>query len=197
MVRSEESTLRLPGEDSFDPRGFGGPPFTPGNRARRALWNLVYTLIFRPSPRPMHGWRSFILRCFGATVAKGCHVYPRAVIWAPWNLRLGKGVAIADQAEVYNPSLVAIGDYAVISQGAYLCGASHEYRSWKFPLVTKPIVIGNHAWVGARAIVQMGISIGNGCVIGAGSLVTHDMPAWWVCAGNPCRKINPYRKENV
>ena len=103
-----------------------------------------------------------------------------------------EGASIANAAEVYNPDWVRIGQYAVVSQGAYLCGASHDYRKWHFPLISAPITIGEHAWIAARAIVHMGIRIGDGCVIGAGSVVTRDMPAWSVCAGNPCKVIKSY-----
>jgi putative colanic acid biosynthesis acetyltransferase WcaF len=128
-------------------------------------------------------------------VGEGSHVYPKAVIWAPWNLRMGKGACIGDGAEVYNPSLIQIGDYAIISQQSYLCGASHDYRRWDFPMISRPITIGPHAWIAARAIVSMGINIGEGCVIGAGSIVTRNMPEWSVCAGNPCEVIKEYRKS--
>jgi putative colanic acid biosynthesis acetyltransferase WcaF len=181
----------------FNPEAFTRPAFRLADRARRAFWNLAYALLFRPSPRPCHAWRRFILRCFGAGLGQGCHVYPKAVIWAPWNLRMGEGAAIADGAEVYNPAPVDIGEYAVISQGAYLCGASHDYRLWHFPLIASPITVGKHAWVAARVIVQMGVRIGDGSVIGAGSVVTRDMPAWSVCAGNPCRVIKSYRKDDA
>jgi putative colanic acid biosynthesis acetyltransferase WcaF len=109
---------------------------------------------------------------------------------------LGNVVAIADDVEIYNPSPVEIGDYTVISQGTYLCGASHDYTRWSFPFVSKPIVIGKHAWVAARAIVHMGVKIGEGCVIAAGSVVTKDMPPFTVCGGNPCRIIKPYVKRS-
>jgi putative colanic acid biosynthesis acetyltransferase WcaF len=107
---------------------------------------------------------------------------------------MGRAACIGDGAEVYNPSLIEIGDFAVVSQGAYLCGASHDYRRWDFPLISKPITIGKHAWVAARAMVHMGVNVGEGCVIGAASVVTKDMPAWSVCAGNPCQVIKPYQK---
>src|SRR5581483_1735576 len=178
----------------FNPDAFEQPAFSLGNRARRAFWNLTWSVLVSHSPRPCHGWRRVVLRRFGAQVARGCHVYPKAVIWAPWNLRLGEGAAIADGAEVYNPAAVSIGEYAVISQGAYLCGASHDYRLWHFPLISGPITIGRHAWIAARAIVHMGVHIGDGCVIGAGSVVTRDMPEWSVCAGNPCRVIKKYER---
>src|SRR3972149_12009913 len=154
------------------------PSFSLGNRGARVLWGIVRLLLFRPSPRPMHAWRRMLLRSFGARVGRGAPVYPKAIIWAPWNLTIGEAAAIANDAELYNPSPISIGAYAVVSQGAYLCGASHDYRSPQFPLIHKPIVVSDHAWVAARAIVQMGITTGEGCVIGAGSIVTKNMPAW-------------------
>jgi putative colanic acid biosynthesis acetyltransferase WcaF len=181
-------------ETEFDLEAFARPSFSLGNRLRRAVWNLVYLSLFRFSPRPFHGWRRLVLRCFGTRMGRGCHIYPGAIIWAPWNLSLGDSACIGDRAEIYNPSPIEIGDYAVISQGAYLCGASHNYRLWEFPLVSDSIIIGKHAWVAARAIIHMGVRIDEGCVIGAGSVVTKNMPAWSVCAGNPCRPIKSYEK---
>jgi putative colanic acid biosynthesis acetyltransferase WcaF len=165
------------------------------NRAARQVWNIVWLVLFRPTPRPFHAWRRLLLRTFGATIGEKAHVYAGARIWAPWNLTVGREAGIADGADIYNPGPIAIGEYAVISQDAYLCGASHDYTSWDFPLVCAPIVIGARAWIAARAIVQMGVTIGDGCVVGAGSVVTRDMPAWTVCAGIPCRPIRPYVRK--
>ncbi len=170
------------------------PSFSLSNRLRRQCWTLVWLLFFRMTPRPCHAWRRFVLRCFGAEVGQHAHIYPGARIWAPWNLVVGVGAAIADGAEVYNPSTIEIREGAVVSQGAYLCGASHEYASRDFRLVSQPIIIGARAWVAARAIVQMGVTIGDGCVVAAGSVVTRDMPAWTVCAGVPCRPIRRYER---
>jgi putative colanic acid biosynthesis acetyltransferase WcaF len=164
-------------------------PFSLRNRAGRALWALAATLLVRSTPRPLHAWRAAVLRLFGAKLGRGCRVYPGAIIWAPWNLVCGDGACIASGAEVYNPAVITIGEGAVISQGAYLCAASHDYDAPGFPLVSKPVTIGRDAWVAARAIVLPGVTIGEGCVIGAGSVVTKDTPPRTVCAGNPCRVV--------
>ena len=133
-----------------------------------------------------------ILRMFGAKIGSGTRPYPASFVWAPWNLVVGKTVGIADGAEIYNPGRVFIGDYATISQGAYICAASHDYTCRSMPLTTDDINIERFVWVAARAIVQMGVTLHEGCVIGAGSVVTKSMPAWTVCAGNPCRAIKQY-----
>src|SRR3954451_18704441 len=79
------------------------PYFSRSNRLSRALWDLVWLLLFRPTPRPMHAWRSVLLRAFGARLGRDCHFYPAAKVWAPWNLECGDRVGVADGAELYNP----------------------------------------------------------------------------------------------
>jgi len=165
------------------------PYFSMRNRAGRFCWGMVSFFLFRPTLRPLHGWRSLLLRAFGARLGKRCHIYPGAKIWAPWNLECGDDVAIADGTEVYNTSLIKLEDGAVISQGAYLCGASHDPDDPDFPLLTARIVVERRAWVASRAIVMLGITLGEGCVIGAGSVVTRNVPKGAICAGNPCRVI--------
>jgi putative colanic acid biosynthesis acetyltransferase WcaF len=166
-----------------------GINFALANRIGRVFWSIIYGLFFRYSPKPLHQWRSFLLKCFGAKVGKSVHVYPGAKIWAPWNLELGDGAAVANGAILYTQGMISIGKNAVISQGAHLCAGTHDYNLPDFPLYTKPIIIGDYAWVAAEAFIHPGINIGNGCVIGARSVVTKDMPEWMVCAGHPCKPI--------
>jgi putative colanic acid biosynthesis acetyltransferase WcaF len=168
---------------------FVGPSFSLKNRLARVAWNVVAILIFRPSPRPLHAWRSFVLRCFGAKVGNGVHVYPGVKIWAPWNLELADECGIASGVTIYNQGKIFIGKRTVISQGSHLCAGTHDYTKPGFPLVTKPIYIGDHAWIAAEAFLHPGITVGEGCVVGARSVVTKDMPAWMICAGHPCKPI--------
>lgn len=174
-----------------------GTSFSFGHLVKRQAWNIVWMLLFRPSPRPFHAWRALLLRAFGAKLGARTHIYAGAVIWAPWNLECGDDACIADGAEIYNVSLIRLEARAVVSQGAYLCAASHDYTSDAFPLITKPITIGERAWVCARAIVLMGVTVGKGSVIAAGSVVTGDVPARVVCGGNPAKviKIIPAREN--
>jgi putative colanic acid biosynthesis acetyltransferase WcaF len=169
---------------------YRGPSFTLGHRLRRLAWNIVYALFFRCSPRPLHFWRAFLLRVFGARLGQGCHVYPSAKVWAPWNLEFGNYVGVADGVTLYSMNRISIGDFAVVSQGAHLCGGTHDYNSPNFQLVSKPISIGAHAWVCAEAFVHPGVVVPDGAVVGARSVVTRSLPdAWAVYAGHPCKQV--------
>jgi putative colanic acid biosynthesis acetyltransferase WcaF len=168
---------------------FTGPSFSLKNRLLRLLWNLVAFLFFRFSPRPFHAWRAFLLRCFGAKIGKGVHVYPGTSIWAPWNLVIGDESGIASDVTLYSLDKITIGRRTVLSQGAYICAGTHDYTHPGFPLVAKPIHIGDHVWIAAQAFVHPGVTINDGCIIGARAVVTTDMPAWMVCAGHPCKPL--------
>ncbi|SFQ83618.1 DapH/DapD/GlmU-related protein [Hymenobacter arizonensis] len=166
-----------------------GPSFSLRNRLARVVWGVFSFLLFRLSPKPLHSWRSFVLRCFGAKVGQGVHVYPGVKIWAPWNLELADECGIASGVTLYCQGKITVGYRTVISQGAHLVTGTHDYSDLGFPLVTKPIQIGEQVWIAAEAFVHPGIIIGDGCVIGARSVVTKNMPEWMVCAGHPCIPI--------
>ena len=173
------------------------PSYSLANRARRAIWNLCYAIFFRPSPRPCHAWRAMLLRFFGARLAPNCHFYPKCRVWAPWNLVCEDAVGVGDDAELYNPSLMTIGSHAVISQGAYLCGATHLYNEPSFRLVSYPMKIGAYSWVCARATVSPGVNVGDGAILAMGSIATKDLESFGVYAGMPARKVKERDRSAV
>lgn len=180
---SEHIDLR-PGHDAYT-----RPAFSLGNRARRALWGICWLLLYRPSPRPFHAWRSSLLRLFGAQLGPDCHFYPGSRVWAPWNLRCEDHVAAADGAEIYNPSPMALASHVILSQGCYLCGATHDYNDPAFPLVAYRMQIDRYAWICARAIVAPGVLVAEGAVLGIGAVATRDLAPWTVYSGNPAAAV--------
>ena len=170
--------------------GYLEPSFTLCNRIMRMVWNLVYLMLFRFSPRPFHAWRSFLLRLFGAKIGVNCHVYPSVTIWAPWNLILGNNVGIANGVKLYSMDKITIADYAVISQGAHLCSGSHDYNSTNFQLIASPIFIGSHSWLCTETYIGPGVAIADGSVIAARGVVSKSInQPWLVWGGVPVKKI--------
>lgn len=174
-----------------------GPSFSLSNRLIRTVWGIAYVLFFKYSPRPFHKWRAFILRCFNAKVGKNVHVYPKVVIWAPWNLILDDECGIGNYANLYSQSIIKVGKRAVISQGSYICTGTHDYSDSGFPLIAKPITIGDYVWIASEAFIHPGITINTGAVIGARSVVTKDIPEWMVCSGFPCKPLKKRSIDNI
>ncbi|MDT0688828.1 WcaF family extracellular polysaccharide biosynthesis acetyltransferase [Salegentibacter sp. F188] len=170
---------------------FVGPSFSIQNRVGRLFWNVTAFFLFQYTPNPLHRWRCFLLRLFGAKIGKGVHVYPGVKIWAPWNLELEDECGIGNGATIYSQGKIKIGKRTVISQGAHLVAGTHDYTKAGFPLITMPIDIGANAWIAAEAFVHPGVIIGEGSVVGARSVVTKNLPAWMVCSGHPCKPIKP------
>lgn len=112
----------------------------------------------------------------------GAHVHLGRNVWANFNLTL------VDDTHIY------VGDYTMIGSNVTLAAAGHpilpELREagYQFNL---PVRIGRNCWLGAGVIVVPGVTIGDNVVIGAGSIVTHDLPSDVVAAGNPCRVLRP------
>lgn len=171
--------------------------FSQGNRVGRFLWGICWILLYRPSPRPFHAWRAMLLRMFGAKLGAKCHFYPASKIWAPWNLHCEDRVTLADEAEIYNPSPISFGSHAIVSQGAYLCGATHLYNDPAFPLVSWPMQVGAYAWVCACAIVSPGVNIGEGAILGLGSIATKDLDPFGIYAGAPACKVKERERSAV
>lgn len=164
---------------------------TPANKLARAAWGVVWLLLFRPSPIPLHGWRRMLLRLFGANIGKRALPYPSARIWAPWNLTMEEDSCLSHQVDCYCVDKIVLGPRVTVSQYSFLCTASHDHTRQSMPLITAPIRIEADAWVTADVFVGPGVTIGEGAVVGARSTVLRSVRPWTVVAGNPAREIGP------
>ncbi len=159
------------------------------NKLLRAIWYVVWILLFRPSPRSFFAWRRFLLRLFGAKVAEGVHVHGATKIFYPPNLSMDAFSVLGSNVDCYCVDRIHIGRGAVVSQYSFLCTASHDYHKPDLPLITAPIEIGSQVWIAADSFIGPGVTIGEGSVVGARSSVYRDVPAWVVVGGNPATKL--------
>lgn len=177
-----------PASPAIDIAGYS-TRFSLGNKLRRLVWNGVWLLAFRTSPRPLFAWRRFLLRCFGAKVGQRANVYPTTKIWGPWNLELGDYACLGPDVDCYTMDRIFVGANATVSQYAFLCTGTHDITDPHMGLVTSPIVIENGAWVCARAFVGPGVTVGEGAVVGACAAVFKNVEPWAVVGGNPAKFI--------
>lgn len=153
---------------------------------RFVLWRLIGLTLFRIVPNVI---RLAILRVFGADIGKKCLIYASAQIYAPWNLKIGDAVCLGPRVEVYNKGIIEMGSGIVVSQDAYLCTAGHAIDDPRMGLMLKPIIIEDDVWVAAKATILLGVTIGEGVVVGACAVVAKDVPPWAVVVGNPARVV--------
>lgn len=157
---------------------------------KRVIWYIINHTLFRCLPGiPLRFVRNALLRAFGAEIPWKSLVYESCEIWAPWNLKIGKNSCVGPNTQLYAKATIIIGDNVTVSQGSFLCTASHDISSKTHQLITEPIVIKDFVWIAADAFVGMGVTIGDGAVVGARACVFKDVEPWTVVGGNPARFI--------
>lgn len=160
------------------------------NQIARMLWTIVWTLFARPLPRSIgRPWKLALVRLFGGKIHPKANIYSSVRIYMPWNLEMHEYACLAPEVDCYNVAKITISAHSTVSQKTYLCAASHDITKPNQPLVTKPIVIADQAWVGADAFIGMGVTIGQGAVVGARAAVFKDVAPWTIVGGNPAKPI--------
>ena len=127
--------------------------------------------------------------------------YPELVDGQP-KIIIGKRCFLGYRLCILAGADVVIGDDVLMASDITLCSHNHginpdidiPYMSQK--LTCKPIKIGDNCWIGDKSIIVAGVSIGRGTIIGAGSIVTKDIPDYCIAAGNPARIIKKYNFES-
>lgn len=169
-----------------------------GRRPPRAKSFLVATAFFLynacVSRIPVYALRHAYLRRVlripvgeGAAVHMGCFVTGR-------NLSIGPRSVINRDCYLDGRGGLSIGADVSISPGCSLITLTHDPHDPDFAVVPKPVSIGDHVWIGARAMILPGVEVGEGAVVGAGAVVTKPCAPYDIVAGNPARRIGERSK---
>ncbi len=156
---------------------------------KRTLWYFTNALFFINPCFPFRSPKPALLRLFGAKVGKGVVIHPGVNIKFPWKLSIGDHCWIGQRAWLDNIDQLTIGNNVVISQGGMIIQGSHDYKKVDYPTLHKPVVLEDGSWVGAGAIVMLGVTMKSHSVLSAGSVATKDLDAYTIYQGNPALPI--------
>ena len=144
--------------------------------------------------------REALLKEMFAEIGEGVYLEPPFhANWAGHHVHMGKNVyanfnlTLVDDGEIY------IGDYTMIGPNVTIATAGHpvlpelRQEAYQFNI---PVHIGKNVWIGAGVIILPGVTVGDNTVIGAGSVVTKDIPSDVVAVGNPCRVLRPIGEKD-
>lgn len=178
------SVPRASGERNL--AAYDSSSFDPGRSLPwRLAWYATSLVVLESGWFPISSLKVGLLRLFGAHIGQGVVIKPHVRIKFPWRLVVGDHCWIGQEAWIDNLAGTRLGDHVCISQGAYLCTGGHDHRQPAFDLITRPIEIANGGWVGARAILLPGVTIGPQAVVAAGSVIHRDIGPGEIVAGNP------------
>lgn len=159
-------------------------------RWKECLWWVVRSFFFAgqfPLPSRL---RVFWLRIFGARIGENVVVRSRVNITFPWRFECGDHVWIGEEVTILSLATVRVGDSVCISQQAFLCTGSHDFNQETFDLITSPICIDSGCWVGARAFVGPGVTMGKGSRCLAGAVVIQQVPPEASVGGVPASPLS-------
>jgi putative colanic acid biosynthesis acetyltransferase WcaF len=155
------------------------------SRLKELAWVFVKCVFFQtPLPWPS-ALRVLFLRAFGAKIGSGVVIRANVNITFPWRLSMGDHVWLGEEVTMLTLAPVAIESNVCVSQRAYLCTGSHDFRSNAFDLQTKSITVRSGSWVAAAAFIGPGVEIGSGSVVSAGSVLMESIPPRSFVRGNP------------
>lgn len=164
-------------------------PWSFSTRIKLLCWEYIWFFLCSWTPKPANAWRVLWLKIFGAKIYGRPFVHQRARIQIPWNLTLHNRACLGDRANVYTLGDIEIFENATIGQEAYLSTGTHAFDKESMNLITSKITIKANVFIGARAFILPGITIGEFAIVGACSVVTKDVEARTVVGGNPAKYI--------
>ena len=121
-----------------------------------------------------------------SSIAMGCFLTGFAT---GWSIRIGDNSAVNRRCYLDGRRGIEIGNNVNVSPEVYIVTFTHDPQSPTFACKGGPVVIDDHAWIGARAILMPGVHVGEGAVVGAGAVVTHDVAPYSIVGGAPARPI--------
>jgi acetyltransferase-like isoleucine patch superfamily enzyme len=143
---------------------------------------------------PAHRLRIYLARkVLGVTVGEGAAMYRWREIRDGKRIEIGPGAIVGLWATLDGRYGITIGRNANLSSEVMLWTAQHDPQSDNFAVTGGPIVIGDYAWLSARAIILPGVTVGRGAVVAAGSVVTKDVPPMTIVGGIPAKPIGERR----
>lgn len=168
-------------------------------RKRLADWRLAVVLYLANwwvNRIPFHGLRNaYYRRVCRMAIAKSSSVHMGAVIYTLGGVAIGPGSTLDQGVRLDGRGGLTIGAGVSIAPDVYLLTADHDPQSPDFAGRTAPVVIEDQAWLGTRAMVLPGVTVGQGAVVAAGAVVTKDVPPYTIVGGVPARQIGERSRE--
>lgn len=141
-------------------------------------------------------WRADLARVYCKHIGSNVNIEPHVIF--NHALSIGDNSGIGEYSEIYGD--VRIGNDVMMGTNCIIYSRNHSFARTDIPIwqqgfsEVKPVIIGNDVWIGGRVTILPGVHIGNGAIIGAGAVVTKDVPEYAIAVGNPAI-VKKYRKE--
>jgi len=146
---------------------------------------------------PFWSIRKLFFISSGVKIGKGSMVHTQTRFFRPNNVAIGKDTIVGFGAFLDGRDKLIIGDHVDIASEVMIYNSEHDVHSNKMKAIAEPVVVEDYVFIGPRAIILPGVTIGKGAVIAAGAVVTKDVPAKTIVGGVPAKEINKRKIEKL
>jgi acetyltransferase-like isoleucine patch superfamily enzyme len=145
---------------------------------------------------PLHSFRRFIFSLAGVQLGRGSTIHVGARFYQPENITIGEDTIIGDHATLDGRATLNIGSHVDIASEVMIFNSQHDINHPQFSAIEAPVTIGDYVFIGPRAIILPGVTLGKGAVVAAGAVVTKDVDPGQVVGGVPAKPIAERRLDS-
>lgn len=145
---------------------------------------------------PSHLIRKFFYRIAGITIGKKGAIHMWASFYDPKNISIGDDTIIGERAILDGRDILKIGNHVDIASEVMIYNGQHDISDESFRATFEPVVIEDYVFIGPRAIILPGVTLGKGCVVGAGAVVTKNVDPFTIVGGVPAKVIGERKLKN-
>lgn len=145
---------------------------------------------------PSHLLRNSLWRLFGLKIGRHSTLHTGVRVFDPRHIQIGEGTIVGYACFIDGRDLVHIGNHTDIASEVMIYSSEHDINSPAFSPTLAPVKIGDYVFIGPRAIVLSGVTIGDGAIIAAGAVVTKDVEPFAIVAGVPAKVIGERRLKD-
>jgi acetyltransferase-like isoleucine patch superfamily enzyme len=160
------------------------------SRRSKTVWlEFVVWILHLFGCFPSHQVRRFLYRIAGVRIGHGSALHMHTTFYNPGNIVIGRDTIIGEKATLDGRVRLSIGDHVDIASEVMIYNAEHDINDPDFKAVQAPVVVHDYVFIGPRAIILPGVTIGKGAVVAAGAVVTKDVPEFTIVGGVPAKEI--------
>lgn len=166
------------------------------NRIKTVAVEFVVFILHAIACTPSHHVRRFFYRLFGVKIGSGSTIHTGAKFYNPANIVIGSDSIIGEDAVLDGRDKLSIGDHVDFATGVMVYNSQHDLESEDFRATSAPVVIEDYVFIGPRAIILPGVTIGKGAVVAAGAVVTKDVNPFEIVGGVPAKVIGERKNKD-
>ena len=170
-------------------------------RIRTIITEIEVYIIHLAGSIPSHYVRRFFYRAAGIKIGTGSTIHMYARFYNPHNIVIGQDTIIGEQVVLDGRAKLLIGNHTDIASQVMIYNSEHNIESTNFAsieeVINEPVVIEDYVFIGPRTIILPGVTIRRGAIVGAGAVVTKDVPSFSIVGGVPAKQIGERKNKNL